>query len=100
MFVFSKIAVIAFFAICAITLIQGNFITDAVDSGIYNIIDVYLKEKFKDNPRKAECMSDDFRRNNVASKFYTTDIAFNQEKLQRELQPYMDAVNLSMCGPV
>lgn len=96
MFVSSKLFVLAFFAICSITYIQGNILKDAIDDGIYTLIDSYIKDQYKDNPRKAECMSEDFRRNRVADKFYTTDIITNPEKLSRELQPYIDAANLSM----
>lgn len=93
----SKIAVFTFFVVCSITLIQGNIIKDALDEGIYSLIDVYLKDQYKDNPRKAECMSEDFRRNHIVDKFYTTDLITNPDKLSRELQPYRDASNLSKC---
>ncbi|KAG4069957.1 hypothetical protein HA402_015181 [Bradysia odoriphaga] len=90
----SKIAVVALFAICSITYVQGNIFTNAINDGIYSVIDALLKDKYQDNPRKAECMSEDFRRNHIADKFYTTDLLVNQEKLSRELQPYIDAANL------
>lgn len=96
MFVFSKICVLAFFVICTVTFIQGNFIQNAIDDGVYAFIDAYLKAQYKDNPRKAECVSEDFRRNRIADKFFTTDLFTNNDKFSREIEPYMDAVNLSM----
>lgn len=35
---------------------------------------------------------DDFRRNKVADKFFTSDLLFNTAKLEREIQPYVDEV--------
>lgn len=87
---------LAFFVVCAISFVQGNFVKDALDETIYAAIDVYLKEEYKDNPKKAECMSEDFRRNRIVDKFYTTELITNPDKLTRELQPYRDAVNLSV----
>lgn len=87
---------ISFFVICSITFIQGNIFREAIDGGIYTIIDSMLKDEYKDNPKKAECMSKDFRSNNIADKFYTVDIVTNTEKLQRELQPFIDEANLSI----
>lgn len=94
MFACSKIgiAVLVLFAIGSIAYVQGNIVKD----GIYTVIEVILKDKYRDNPRKAECMLDDFKRNDIADKLLTTDLFINQEKLSRELQPYIDASNLSM----
>lgn len=91
MSVSSKITVLALFVICSITFIQGNFVKSIVDEGIYTLIDAFVNDKYKDNPKKAECMSKDFRQNQVANKFYTT----NPEKLSRELQPFIDEADLS-----
>ncbi|KAJ6641035.1 hypothetical protein Bhyg_05968 [Pseudolycoriella hygida] len=90
----NKIAVCSFLVICTITLIQGNIFKTVIDDGIYSLIDTYVKDQYKDNPRKAECMSEDFRRNRIADKFYTADIITNPDKLSRELQPYIDAADL------
>lgn len=95
-FVFSKLALIAFFVICSITFIQGNIIKSFIDDGIYAVIDTSMKDRYGDNQKKAECMSDDFRRNRIADKFYTTDVITNPEKLSKELQPYIDEADLSM----
>lgn len=86
---------IAFFVICSITFIQGNIFKSVIDDGIYALIDTYVKDEYKDNPKKAECMIDDFRKNRIADKFYTTDLITNPDKLSKELQPYIDAANLS-----
>lgn len=40
-------------------------------------------------------MVDNFKRNKVADKFYTTDLLTNQDKLKQEVQPYVDGANLS-----
>lgn len=41
-------------------------------------------------------MAEDFRRNRIADKFYTTDLITNPDKLSKELQPYLDATDLSV----
>lgn len=87
---------IAFFVICSITFIQGNIFKTAIDEGIYAVIETYLEKKYADNPNKAACMSDDFRRNKIVDKFYTSDLLTNPDKLSRELQPYIDVAELSM----
>lgn len=100
MFVFSKIAVVALFVVCSITFIQGNVFKSVFDDTIYTVIDAVVKNKYQDNPRKAECVSEDFRRNRIADKFYTTDLLTNPDKLSRELQPYLDATDLSALHKV
>lgn len=82
---------IAFIAVCSFACAQGNIL----DDGIYTAIHAILKNQYPNEPEKTQCMIDDFRRNKVADKFYTVDLVFNTEKLQREIQPYVDEANLS-----
>lgn len=77
---------ISFFAVCTVALVQGNFLSNAIDEGIYSAIHAILRNQYPDEPEKAQCMVDDFRRNHVADKFYTPDIVTNTEKLKREIQ--------------
>lgn len=84
---------ISFIAVCSFALIQGNIIKDAVDDGIYGAIHQLLKNSYPDEPEKTQCMIDNFRRNKIADRFYTPDLLFNNEKLQREIQPYVDEAN-------
>ncbi|CRK97808.1 CLUMA_CG011184, isoform A [Clunio marinus] len=92
--IINKVTLISFFVICSIAYIQGNIITNAIDDGIYGAIHQILKNQYPENPEKAQCMVDDFRRNHVADKFYTPDLLFNNDKLQREIQPYVDKASI------
>lgn len=74
---------------------QSNIVKEAIDDGVYAAIHAILKNQYPNEPEKAQCMVDDFRRNKVADKFYTPDLLFNSDKLQREIKPYTDEANLS-----
>lgn len=86
---------ITFIAVCSCALIQGNVLKSFADDAVYTAIHAILKNQYPQEPEKAQCMVDDFRRNKIADKFYTPDIVFNTDKLQREIQPYADEANLS-----
>jgi len=86
----NKVTLIAFIAVCSLAFTQGN----VLDDGIYTAIHAILKNQYPNEPEKTQCMVDDFRRNKVADKFYTFDLIVNTEKLQREIQPYVDEANL------
>lgn len=86
---------ISFFVVCSVAFIQGNIIKDAIDDGVYSAIHAILRNQYPDEPEKAQCMTDDFRRNKIADKFYSADLLLNTDKLQKEIQPYVDEANLS-----
>ena len=68
-------------------------LSDAIDDGVYGIIHIMLRSEYPDE--KAKCMVDDFRSNKVVDKFFSADLLFNNEKLKREIQPYVDFANYS-----
>lgn len=91
----SKVALITFIAVCSCAFIQANVLKSFADDAVYTAIHAILKNQYPQEPEKVQCMLDDFRRNKIADKFYTPDIILNNEKLQREIQPYVDEANLS-----
>lgn len=94
-YLFSKVALITFLTVCSLAFcVHGNVLKNAIDDGVYGAIHAILKNQYPDEPEKSQCMVDDFRRNKVADKFYTPDLLFNNDKLQREIQPYVDEANL------
>jgi hypothetical protein len=79
-------------------LAQGNIFKNFADDRIYDAIQIVLKNQYPDNQAKVQCMVDDFRRNKVADKFYTIDLLTNNEKLSKEIQPYVDEANLKVIS--
>ncbi|KAG5681727.1 hypothetical protein PVAND_011137 [Polypedilum vanderplanki] len=73
---------------------QSGVFKGFVDDSIYGAIQVVLRNQYPHEPEKTDCMIADFRRNKVADQFYTTDLLFDQDKLTREIQPYVDEANL------
>lgn len=90
----NKVILIAFLAVCSVAVIECNLLKGLADDGVYTAIEAILKNQYPNEDEKTKCMVDDFRRNHVADKFYTPDILFNQDKLQREIQPYVDEANV------
>lgn len=90
----NKIIFLTFIAVCSVAFVQGNVLKGLVDDGIYFSIHKILDQQYPNEPQKTQCMVDDFRRNKVADKFYTADLLVNQEKLSREIQPFVDEANL------
>lgn len=90
----NKYIFIGFVAVCFAAAAQGNIFKTFADDRIYDAIEVVLRNQYPDNHKKVQCMVDDFRRNKVADKFYTIELLTNQEKLNREIQPYVDEANL------
>lgn len=90
----SKLVLLSFIALCSVALVQGNVLKGFVDDGIYGAISLVLKQQYPGQEEKTKCMVDDFRRNKVVDKFYTFELITNQEKLSREIQPYVDEANL------
>jgi hypothetical protein len=91
----SKVVLISFVAICSLAFVQSNIIKNAIDDTVYAAIHVILKNQYPNEPEKAQCMVDSFRRNHVADKFYTPDIVLNTAKLEKEIQPYADEANFT-----
>lgn len=81
---------ISFIAIClTASCVKANVLSSLVDDGIYTAIDAIVNQKYKDKPEEErECISSKFRKDKVAEKFYTRDLLFNNQKLQKELEPY------------
>jgi hypothetical protein len=91
----SKVVLISFVAICSLAFVQSNTIKDAIEDTIYAAIHVVLQNQYPNEPQKAQCMLDHFRRNQVADKFFTPDIVLNTSKLEEEIKPYTDEANLA-----
>lgn len=81
---------ISLIAIClTASCVRANVLSSLVDDGIYSAIDAIVNQKYKDKPEEErECISNKFRSDKVAEKFYTRDLLFNNQKLQKELDPY------------
>lgn len=93
---FSKLIFATLVVVIAAAFAQGNIFKNFADDRIYDAIEVVLRNQYPDNQKKVQCMVDDFRRNKVADKFYTIDLLTNQEKLSKEIQPYVDEANLKV----
>lgn len=61
---------------------------------IYDLIHVILKNQYPDEPEKTDCMLKDFKQNKFADKFYTPDRLPDEEKLAREIKPFIDEINI------
>lgn len=73
---------------------QNGVFKGFVDDSIYEAIQIILKNQNPHEPEKTACIIAEFRVNKVADKFYTPDLLVDQEKLTREIQPYIEKVNL------
>lgn len=69
-----------------ITLVQGNGFKKILSERVHS----YLRDQYKDNPNKCECMIEYFRRINIWEKFYSEDIVGQQTQLVRDLRPYIE----------
>ena len=91
----SKVILIALIAVSSLALYtQGNVIKDAANEVAYAAMEIALKNEYPNQPEMQQCMIDDFRRNHVADKIWTSDLVFNTDKLQRELKPYRDEAHV------
>lgn len=90
----NKLIIITFAVLCAAAFVQGNIFKKFADDRIYDAIDIVLKNQYLDNQKMVQCIVDNFRRNNVAEKFYTIDILTGQDTLSKGIQPYVDEANL------
>lgn len=90
----NKLIFITFIVVCSSAVAQSGIFKGFVDDTIYGAIHVVLKNQYPHEPEKTDCMIADFRRNKVADKFYTPDLLVDQDKLAREIQPFIDEANL------
>lgn len=69
-----------------ITLVQGNGFKKILSERVHS----YLRDQYRDNPTKCECMIEYFRLINIWEKFYSEDIVGEQKQLVRDLRPYIE----------
>ncbi|KAJ6644195.1 hypothetical protein Bhyg_09162 [Pseudolycoriella hygida] len=62
-------------------------------------VHTYLRDQYKDNPTKCECMIEYFRLINIWEKFYSEDIVGQRRELVRDLRPYIEDAD-SKCTVV
>lgn len=74
-----------------ITLVRGNIFKNILSDRVHT----YLRDQYKDNPTKCECMIEYFRFINIWEKFYSEDILGEQRKLVRDLRPYIEDADSS-----
>lgn len=77
---------IALLFLSLITLVRGNIFKNILSDRVHT----YLRDQYKDNPTKCECMIEYFRLINIWEKFYSEDILGQQRKLVRDLRPYIE----------
>jgi len=90
----SKCILTAFVVASMVAFSQGYSIKNAFDEPIYKAIYVALVARYPDDPQLAKCISDDFRGSKIADKFYTIELLTNQEKLQKEIEPHVNAAEI------
>lgn len=64
-----------------------------VDEAVYAAIHENLKEQFRGNLDKAQCIIENFRENQVADSLQGLRIIDDHEKLQTEIKPLVRSVN-------
>lgn len=62
------------------------------DDAVYGDIQTILNKKYPGKERRTRCVVNDLRHNKVVDEFYTPDLLVSMEKLEREIQPYVDKV--------
>lgn len=77
------------FAICIFASANADVFKNFADDRIYDAIKLALKAKYPDDePAVIDCMDTVFRHEKIADKFYTVELLTNQQKLQKEIEPY------------
>ncbi|XP_037034758.1 uncharacterized protein LOC119073416 [Bradysia coprophila] len=77
---------LAVFVLSLVTFVRGNNFKNILSSRVHT----YLRDQYKDNPTKCECMIEYFRLINIWEKFYSEDILGEQRNLVRDLRPYIE----------
>jgi hypothetical protein len=88
------LVLIAFIGICFATFAQSGVLNEFVDDGIYGAIEKIIEKR---NPHKThdeiKCIVESFKDDKLVDKFYTADLLFNHQKLEREIEPYLSNVS-------
>lgn len=66
-------------------------IEDEFDEAIYDFTMDFLLPRYSNNSVKAGCVLQQLKVNKSIESFYTTQLLFEQDKLERELAPYLPA---------
>lgn len=69
-----------------------------VDDTVYKAIESVVKNQNPENSQFVDCVVKYFKNNNFADKFYTTDLLLDQNKLSKDIQPFIDKAE-SSCTP-
>lgn len=88
----SKLILLTVFAVCLIATTRANPLEDT----IYNAIQGVLSKSYPTDPKKVQCIMDDFRANKLSKKFMTVDLLTQNNNLVAEIKPHVDAANDSM----
>lgn len=88
-FHFSPMLVI--FILSLITFVRGNIFKNILSERVHT----YLRDQYRNDPTKCECMIEYFRLINIWEKFYSEDILGEQRQLVRDLRPYIEDADSS-----
>lgn len=83
-----------FVASIQVCVIYGNVIRNGIDDAIYTSIHGLLLVKYPGENALVKCIVDDFKGSKIADKFYTPDLILNTEKLQKEIDPYLEVAEV------
>ena len=91
--------IISLLIISAIFMVNADIFKTFADNRIYASIKEVLNKTYPDDEEKVNCMVDYFQTNKIPDKFYSIVLLSNQDKLLRELEPYLDDAE-SNCNQV